>query len=132
VDGAIVVVSARDGSMPQTREHVLLAQRVGVPYLVVALNKSDAVDDPELVDLVEMEVRELVSEYGFPGDEVPVARVSALRALAGDPRWAQSIVDLLDAVDAYLPVPNRELREPFLMPIENVLTISGPVRRGGR
>ncbi len=125
VDGAILVVSAQDGSMPQTREHVLLAQRVGVPHLVVALNKSDAVDDPELLDLVELEVRELLTEYGFPGDEVPVIRVSALKALSGDPRWVQSIVDLLDAVDAYVPVPARELGEPFLMPIENVLTISG-------
>jgi elongation factor Tu len=125
VDGAILVVSALDGAMPQTREHVLLAQRVGVPYLVVALNKADAVDDPELLDLVELEVRELLSEYGFPGDEVPVVRVSALRALEGDPEWISSIVDLLDAVDRYVPVPPRELGEPFLMPIENVLTISG-------
>jgi elongation factor Tu len=125
VDGAILVVSAQDGSMPQTREHVLLAQRVGVPYLVVALNKSDAVDDPELLDLVELEVRELLSEYGFPGDEVPVVRVSALKALEGDPQWVQSVVDLLDAVDDYVPIPQRELSEPFLMPIENVLTISG-------
>jgi elongation factor Tu len=125
VDGAILVVSAQDGAMPQTREHVLLAQRVGVPYLVVALNKSDAVEDEELLDLVELEVRELLGEYGFPGDEVPVVRVSALKALEGDPRWTQSIVDLLDAVDAYVPVPERELGEPFLMPIENVLTISG-------
>ncbi|MEV4348707.1 elongation factor Tu [Actinoplanes sp. NPDC049596] len=125
VDGAILVVSAQDGSMPQTREHVLLAQRVGVPYLVVALNKSDAVDDPELLDLVELEVRELLSEYGFPGDEVPVVRVSALKALEGDPKWVASIGELLDAVDDYVPVPERELGEPFLMPIENVLTISG-------
>jgi elongation factor Tu len=125
VDGAILVVSAQDGSMPQTREHVLLAKRVGVPYLVVALNKSDAVDDPELLDLVELEVRELLSEYGFPGDEVPVVRVSALKALEGDPRWVGSIGDLLDAVDDYVPVPPRELGEPFLMPIENVLSISG-------
>jgi elongation factor Tu len=125
VDGAILVVSAQDGAMPQTREHVLLAQRVGVPYLVVALNKSDAVQDSELLDLVELEVRDLVSEYGFPGDEVPVVRVSALGALDGDPRWTQSIVQLLDAVDAYVPVPKRDLGEPFLMPIENVLTISG-------
>ena len=125
VDGAILVVSAQDGSMPQTREHVLLAQRVGVPYLVVALNKSDAVDDPELLDLVELEVRELLSEYGFPGDEVPVVRVSALKALEGDPRWVDSIQELLQAVDDYVPVPPRELGEPFLMPIENVLTISG-------
>jgi elongation factor Tu len=127
VDGAILVVSAQDGAMPQTREHVLLAQRVGVPYLVVALNKSDAVaaGDEELLDLIELEVRDLLSEYGFPGDEVPVVRVSALKALAGDPRWTRSIMDLLDAVDAYVPVPPRELGEPFLMPIENVLTISG-------
>src|SRR5689334_22339209 len=101
VDGAILVVSAVDGVMPQTREHVLLAQRIGVPYLVVAMNKADAVDDPELLDLVELEIRELLSGYGFPGDTVPVVRVSALRALAGDPRWVQSIVDLLDAVDEY-------------------------------
>jgi elongation factor Tu len=125
VDAAILVVSAQDGAMPQTREHVLLAQRVGVPYLVVALNKADAVDDPELLDLVELEVRELLSEYGFPGDEVPVIRVSGLRALEGDPEWSKAIVELLDAVDEYVPVPPRELGEPFLMPIENVLTISG-------
>ncbi|OJF12924.1 elongation factor Tu [Couchioplanes caeruleus] len=125
VDGAILVVSAQDGAMPQTREHVLLAQRVGVPYLVVALNKSDAVEDEELLDLVELEVRELLGEYGFPGDEVPVVRVSALKALENDPRWVRSVVDLLDAVDAYVPIPPRELGEPFLMPIENVLTISG-------
>jgi elongation factor Tu len=125
VDAAILVVSAQDGAMPQTREHVLLAQRVGVPYLVVALNKADAVDDPELLDLVELEVRELLSEYGFPGDEVPVVRVSGLRALEGDPEWMKAVGDLLDAVDDYVPVPDRELGEPFLMPIENVLTISG-------
>ncbi|NEA34214.1 elongation factor Tu [Streptomyces sp. SID13031] len=125
VDAAILVVSAQDGAMPQTREHVLLAQRVGVPYLVVALNKADAVDDPELLDLVELEVRELLSEYGFPGDEVPVVRVSGLRALEGDPEWTPAIGALLDAVDDYVPVPDRELGEPFLMPIENVLTISG-------
>ncbi|WBB99070.1 elongation factor Tu [Solwaraspora sp. WMMA2059] len=125
VDGAILVVSALGGAMPQTREHVLLARRVGVPYLVVAMNKADAVDDPELLDLVELEVRDLVAEYGFPGEQVPVVRVSALRALEGDPRWVDSIVELLDAVDRYVPVPPRELGEPFLMPIENVLTISG-------
>src|SRR6185369_5665501 len=110
VDGAILVVSAVDGVMPQTREHVLLARRIGVPYLVVAMNKADAVDDPELLDLVELEIRELLSGYGFPGDAVPVVRVSALRALAGEPRWVQSIVDLLDAVDTYVPVPPRVLR----------------------
>ncbi|HEY0472209.1 MAG TPA: elongation factor Tu [Kribbella sp.] len=125
VDAAILVVSAQDGAMPQTREHVLLAQRVGVPYLVVALNKADAVDDPDLLDLVELEVRELLSEYGFPGDEVPVIRVSGLRALEGDPEWTAAVVELLDAIDSYVPVPPRELGEPFLMPIENVLTISG-------
>ncbi len=125
VDGAILVVSAQDGAMPQTREHVLLARRVGVPYLVVAMNKADAVADEDLLDLVELEVREMLSEYGFPGDDVPVIRVSALRALEGDPRWTRSIVDLLDAVDRYIPVPPRVLDEPFLMPIENVLTISG-------
>jgi elongation factor Tu len=125
VDGAILVVSALDGAMPQTREHVLLARRVGVPYLVVAMNKADAAEDPELLDLIELEVRELLREYGFPGDEVPVVRVSALRALAGDPRWERSIVDLLDAVDTYVPVPPRVLDRPFLMPIENVMTITG-------
>ncbi|TDO49172.1 elongation factor Tu [Kribbella sp. VKM Ac-2527] len=125
VDAAILVVSAQDGAMPQTREHVLLAQRVGVPYLVVALNKADAVDDPDLLDLVELEVRELLAEYGFPGDEVPVIRVSGLRALEGDPQWTASIGELLDAVDNYVPTPDRELGEPFLMPIEGVLTISG-------
>jgi elongation factor Tu len=125
VDGAILVVSALDGAMPQTREHVLLARRVGVPYLVVAMNKADAVDDPDLLDLVELEVRELLSGYGYPGDDVPVVRVSALRALEGDPRSVASIVELLDAVDRYVPVPPRELDQPFLMPVENVLTISG-------
>jgi elongation factor Tu len=125
VDGAIVVVSALDGVMPQTREHILLAKRVGVPHVVVAMNKADAVDDAELLDLVELELRELLSQYGFPGDEIPVVRVSALRALEGDPRWERSIVELLDAVDRYVPVPPRILDEPFLMPIENTLTISG-------
>jgi len=125
VDAAILVVSALDGSMPQTREHVLLARRVGVPHLVVALNKADAVDEVDLLDLVELEVRELLAGYGYPGGEVPVVRVSALRALEGDPRWTRSIVDLLDAVDRYVPVPARELALPFLMPVENVLTISG-------
>ena len=125
VDAAILVVSAQDGAMPQTREHVLLARRVGVPYLVVALNKADTVDDPELLDLVELEVRDLLSEYGFPGDDVPVVRVSGLKALEGDPAWTAAIGDLLDAIDGYVPVPERELGEPFLMPIENVVTITG-------
>src|SRR6185436_14328187 len=111
VDGAILVVSAQDGSMPQTRGHVLLAQRVGVPYLVVALNKADAVDDPELLDLVELEVRELLTGYGYPGHELPVVPTSALRALEGDPRWTRSVVELLDAVDRYVPVPRREDRK---------------------
>ncbi|TQL69131.1 elongation factor Tu [Nocardioides albertanoniae] len=125
VDAAILVVSAQDGAMPQTREHVLLAQRVGVPYLVVALNKADTVEDPELLDLVELEVRELLSDYGFPGDDVPVVRVSGLKALEGDPTWTAAIGDLLDAIDGYVPVPVREVDQPFLMPIENVVTISG-------
>ncbi|MEV1287929.1 elongation factor Tu [Micromonospora sp. NPDC049679] len=125
VDAAILVVSALDGAMPQTREHVLLARRIGVPHLVVAMNKADAVDDPDLLDLVELEVRELLTGYGFPGDEVPVVRVSALRALEGDPRWVGSVVELLDAVDRHVPLPPRQLDGPFLMPIENVLTISG-------
>ncbi|GAA3451086.1 elongation factor Tu [Dactylosporangium matsuzakiense] len=125
VDGAILVVSAVDGVMPQTREHVLLARRIGVPYLVVAMNKADAVDDPELLDLVELEVRELLGDYGFPAEEVPVVRTSALKALAGEPAWVQSVVDLLDAVDGYVPLPERVTGEPFLMPIENVLTITG-------
>jgi elongation factor Tu len=125
VDAAILVVSAQDGAMPQTREHVLLAKRIGVPYLVVALNKADTVEDPDLLELVELEVRDLLSSYGFPGDEIPVVPVSALRALDGDPRWARSVRDLLDAVDAYVPLPERAMGEPFLMPIENVLTISG-------
>jgi elongation factor Tu len=124
VDGAILVVSALDGAMPQTVEHVLLARRVGVPHLVVALNKADAVDDPELLDLVELEIRELLTRHGYP-DRTPVVRVSGLKALEGDPAWEQSIVDLLDAVDQYVPVPRRILDGPFLMPVENVITISG-------
>jgi elongation factor Tu len=124
VDGAILVVSAVDGVMPQTREHVLLARRVGVPHLVVAMNKADAVDGGELLDLVELEIRDLLTQYGFPGD-CPVVRVSGLRALEGDPRWEQSIVDLLDAVDRYVPMPPRELAKPFLLAVENVITISG-------
>jgi elongation factor Tu len=125
VDAAILVVSAQDGTMPQTREHVLLARRVGVPHLVVAVNKADTVEDPEMLDLVELEVRDLLTEYGFPGGEVPVVPVSALGALEGDPRWTTSVSNLLAAVDAYVPMPDRAFEEPFLMPIENVLTISG-------
>jgi elongation factor Tu len=125
LDGAILVVSAEDGTMPQTREHVVLARRVGVPYVVVALNKADAVQDPELLDLVELEIRDLLSRYGFDGDATPVVRVSGLRALQGDPEWTQSVVRLLEAVDEHVPVPQRDLAGPFLMPIENVMTITG-------
>jgi len=125
VDGAILVVSAADGPMPQTREHVLLARQVGVPYIIVALNKADMVDDEELLDLVELEVRELLNEYEFPGDDTPVIRVSALKALEGDAVWQDKIMELMDAVDSYIPVPERDLDKPFLMPIEDVFTISG-------
>src|SRR5579859_719847 len=125
VDGAILVVSAADGPMPQTREHVLLARQVGVPYIVVALNKADMVDDEELLDLVELEVRELLNEYEFPGDDTPVIRVSALKALEGDQAWADKIMELMDAVDSYVPEPTRDLDKPFLMPIEDVFTIQG-------
>ncbi|GAA4036709.1 elongation factor Tu [Allokutzneria multivorans] len=125
LDGAILVVSAQDGTMPQTREHVVLARRIGVSHVVVAMNKADAVEDPELLDLVELELRELLTTYGFPGEEVPVVRLSALRALEGDPEWTPSVVELLDAVDRYVPEPVRHLDRPFLMPIENILTITG-------
>src|SRR6187431_1168380 len=125
MDGAILVVSATDGPMPQTREHVLLARQVNVPYLVVALNKVDAVDDPELLDLVELEVRELLSSYGFKGDDVPVVRVSALKAIQGDPEGVESLVKLMDALDSYIPLPEREIDKPFMMPIEDVFSISG-------
>jgi len=125
IDGAILVVSAADGPMPQTREHVLLARQVGVPYIVVALNKADAVDDEELLDLVELEVRELLSEYEFPGDDTPVIRVSALKALDGDEAWAPKVIELMDAVDSYIPEPQRDIDKPFLMPIEDVFTITG-------
>ncbi len=125
VDGAILVVSAADGPMPQTREHVLLARQVGVPSIVVALNKTDMVDDEELLDLVELEVRELLTEYEFPGDDTPVVRVSALKALEGDPEWTAKITELMDAVDAYVPEPARDMDKPFLMPIEDVFTIQG-------
>jgi elongation factor Tu len=124
IDGAILVVSALDGVMPQTREHVVLARQVGVGHVVVALNKADAAD-PELADLVEMEVRDLLSGHGYPGDRAPVVRVSALRALAGDAEWTSAVGALLDAVDAHVPVPARYTEAPFLMPVENVLTISG-------
>jgi elongation factor Tu len=125
VDGAILVVSAADGPMPQTREHVLLARQVGVPAIVVALNKVDQVDDEELLDLVELEVRELLSEYEFPGDDVPVVRVSALKALEGDEAAAAQVHELMAAVDEYIPQPERDTEKPFLMPIEDVFTITG-------
>ncbi len=125
VDGAILVVSAADGPMPQTREHVLLARQVNVPYIVVALNKVDMVDDPELLDLVELEVRELLNEYEFPGDDVPVVRVSALKALDGDPEAAGQVKELMAAADEYIPEPERDTAKPFLMPIEDVFTITG-------
>jgi len=125
MDGAILVVSCIDGPMPQTREHVLLAKQVNVPYLVVALNKVDAVDDTELVDLVELEVRELLKGYGFPGDDVPVVRVSALGAINGDPKGVESVAALMQALDDYIPLPQRDVDKPFLMPIEDVFSISG-------
>ena len=125
MDGAILVVSAADGPMPQTREHVLLARQVGVPYIVVALNKCDMVDDPELLDLVELEVRELLSSYEFPGDDIPVIQVSALKALEGDADWVAKIDELMAACDTYIPEPTRDTEKPFLMPIEDVFSITG-------
>ncbi len=125
VDGAILVVSATDGPMPQTREHVLLARQVGVPYIVVALNKADAVEDEELLELVEMEIRELLNSYGFPGDDTPIVRVSALKALEGDEEWGNKIIELMEAVDSYIPEPQRATEKPFLMSIEDVMTITG-------
>jgi elongation factor Tu len=125
IDGAILVVSAPDGPMPQTREHVLLARQVGVPYIVVALNKVDMVDDEELLELVELEVRELLTQYEFPGDDTPIVRLSALKALEGDAAWTPKIVELMDAVDAYVPEPERVVDRPFLMPVEDVFTITG-------
>src|ERR1700693_918833 len=125
VDGAILVVSAADGPMPQTREHVLLARQVGVPSIVVALNKADLVDDEELLDLVELEVRELLSSYDFPGDDVPVVRVSALKALEGEPAWSEKILELMSAADEWVPEPVREVDKPFLMPVEDVFSITG-------
>ena len=125
VDGAILVVSAADGPMPQTREHVLLARQVGVPYIVVFMNKTDQVDDEELLDLVELEVRELLSEYEFPGDDIPVVRGSALKALDGDAAEAVHVSELMEAVDSYIPEPTREREKPFLMPIEDVFSITG-------
>jgi len=128
MDGAILVVGANDGPMPQTREHILLARQVGVPYIVVFLNKVDMVDDPELIELVELELRELLSSYDFPGDDIPIIRGSALKALeAGDPKHpdCKCILELMDAIDSYIPVPQRDIDKPFLMPIEDVFSISG-------
>jgi len=125
MDGAILVVAATDGPMPQTREHVLLARQVGVPSIVVALNKTDMVDDEEILELVELEVRELLNEYEFPGDDTPIVRVSALKALEGDAEWSGKIVELMDAVDSFIPEPARDVDKPFLMPIEDVFSITG-------
>jgi elongation factor Tu len=125
MDGAILVVAATDGPMPQTREHILLARQVGVPAMVVFMNKVDAVDDPELLDLVELEVRELLSRYEFPGDDIPIIRGSALNALNGDPEWEKKIDELMAAVDSYIPTPARQIDKPFLMPVEDIFSISG-------
>ncbi len=125
MDGAILVVAATDGPMPQTREHILLAKRVNVPKIVVALNKCDMVDDPELLDLVEMEIRDLLKKYDYPGDEVPIVRVSALKALEGDAKWEEKVIELMNKVDEYIPTPERALDKPFLMPVEDVFSIKG-------
>jgi elongation factor Tu len=125
MDGAILVVAATDGPMPQTREHILLARQVGVPAMVVFMNKADAVDDPELLELVELEVRELLSAYEFPGDDIPVVRGSALKALEGDPEWEKTVLELMAAVDSYIPTPERDIEKPFLMPVEDIFTIQG-------
>ena len=125
MDGAILVVAATDGPMPQTREHILLSRQVGVPYIIVFLNKCDMVDDEELIDLVSMEVRHLLNEYDFPGDDTPVIRGSALKALEGDPQWTPAIDELMEAVDTYIPTPTRDVDKPFLMPVEDVFTITG-------
>ncbi|RUL54748.1 MULTISPECIES: elongation factor Tu [Lysinibacillus] len=125
MDGGILVVSAADGPMPQTREHILLSRQVGVPYLVVFLNKCDMVDDEELLELVEMEVRDLLSEYDFPGDDVPVIKGSALKALEGEAEWEEKIIELMDAVDSYIPTPERQTDKPFMMPVEDVFSITG-------
>jgi elongation factor Tu len=125
MDGAILVVAATDGPMPQTREHILLARQVGVPYIVVALNKVDAVDDPELLELVELEVRELLTGYGFPGNDLPVVKVSALGALNKEAKWEKTVEELMEAVDKYIPMPARVVDKPFLMPIEDIFSIQG-------
>ena len=138
MDGGILVVSAADGPMPQTREHILLSKQVGVPYLVVFMNKCDMVDDEELLELVEMEIRDLLSEYDFPGDDLPVIKGSALKALEGEAEWEEKIVELMDAVDTYIPTPERQTDKPFMMPVEDVFSITGRgtvatgrVERGG-
>ncbi|MDF2068306.1 elongation factor Tu [Bacillus sp. Cr_A10] len=125
MDGGILVVSAADGPMPQTREHILLSRQVGVPYLVVFMNKCDMVDDEELLELVEMEIRDLLSEYDFPGDDLPVIKGSALKALEGEPEWEEKIIELMDAVDSYIPTPERQTDKPFMMPVEDVFSITG-------
>src|SRR5918999_1778566 len=125
MDGAILVVAATDGPMPQTREHILLARQVGVPAMVVFMNKADAVDDEELLELVELEVRELLSAYEFPGDDIPVIKGSALKALEGDEKWEKTVEELMDAVDTYIPTPERDVEKPFLMPVEDIFTIQG-------
>src|SRR5213082_255675 len=125
MDGAILVVAATDGPMPQTREHILLARQVGVPAMVVFMNKADAVDDEELLELVELEVRELLSQYEFPGDDIPVIKGSALKALEGDEGWEKTVLELMDAVDSYIPTPARDVEKPFLMPVEDIFTIKG-------
>src|SRR6201988_4801956 len=125
MDGAILVVAATDGAMPQTREHIILARQVNVPSLVVALNKCDMVDDKEFIELVELDLRELLNKYDFPGDDIPIVRISALKALEGDPEWSPKIMELMNAVDTYIPEPARAVDQPFLMPIEDVFTIEG-------
>lgn len=125
MDGAILVVAATDGPMPQTREHILLARQVGVPYIVVFMNKVDLVDDPEMLDLVEMEIRDLLNKYDFPGDDVPIIRGSALGALNGEPQWEEKVIELMNAVDTYVPLPVRDIDKPFLMPVEDVFSITG-------
>ena len=125
MDGAILVVAATDGPMPQTKEHVLLARQVGVPSIIVALNKTDMVDDAEILELVEMEVRELLNKYEFPGDTTPIVRVSALKALEGDQKWVDALLELMNQVDSFIPQPVREIEKPFLMPVEDVFTITG-------
>ncbi len=125
MDGAILVVAATDGPMPQTREHILLARQVGVPYIVVFMNKVDLVDDPEMLDLVEMEIRDLLNKYEFPGDDIPIIRGSALGGLNGEPQWEEKIIELMNAVDTYVPLPTRDIDKPFLMPVEDVFSITG-------